>query len=44
MHGERLRPDIDAAEALVIAVATGEAEDVKVIGERPRLLREAPAL
>ena len=44
LHGERLRPDTGAAEAPVIAVATGEVEDVKVIGERLRLLGEAPAL
>jgi len=44
LNGERLRPDIDAAEDLVIAVATGELEDVKPIGERLRLLRETPAL
>ncbi|MDN3293673.1 type II toxin-antitoxin system death-on-curing family toxin [Streptomyces ficellus] len=33
MNGVQLRPDIDAAERLVIAVATGEADEVKVIAE-----------
>ncbi|MER7108184.1 type II toxin-antitoxin system death-on-curing family toxin [Streptomyces sp. NPDC000229] len=33
MNGVRLRPDIDAAERLVIAVATGEADEVKVIAQ-----------
>ncbi|MBN3930288.1 type II toxin-antitoxin system death-on-curing family toxin [Streptomyces verrucosisporus] len=40
LNGERLRPDVDAAESLVIAVATGELEDIKLIGERLRLLRD----
>ncbi|PJE94049.1 type II toxin-antitoxin system death-on-curing family toxin [Streptomyces carminius] len=44
LNGERLRPDIDAAEELVVAVATGELEDVKLIGERLRLLRETPGM
>ncbi|MGA4862067.1 MULTISPECIES: type II toxin-antitoxin system death-on-curing family toxin [Streptomyces] len=33
MNGVELRPDIDAAERLVIAVATGEADEVKVIAQ-----------
>ncbi|ORT61520.1 type II toxin-antitoxin system death-on-curing family toxin [Streptomyces sp. CB03238] len=33
MNGVQLRPDIDAAERLVIAVATGEVDEVKVIAE-----------
>lgn len=33
MNGVDLRPDIDAAERLVIAVATGEADEVKVIAQ-----------
>ncbi|ROQ68639.1 hypothetical protein EDD93_3113 [Streptomyces sp. 840.1] len=33
MNGVDLRPDIDAAERLVIAVATGEADEVKVISQ-----------
>ncbi|MFP8907473.1 type II toxin-antitoxin system death-on-curing family toxin [Streptomyces atacamensis] len=40
LNGERLRPDIDAAEELVIAVATGELDDARLIGERLRLLRD----
>lgn len=44
LNGERLRPDTGASEAPVIAVATGEVEDVKVIGERLRPLGETPAL
>ncbi|MFB7369109.1 type II toxin-antitoxin system death-on-curing family toxin [Streptomyces sp. NPDC056222] len=31
MNGVQLRPDVDAAERLVIAVATGEFDEVKVI-------------
>jgi death-on-curing protein len=38
----QLRPDIDAAERLVIGVATGELEDVKVISEALRDLAERP--
>ncbi|MFD8977455.1 type II toxin-antitoxin system death-on-curing family toxin [Streptomyces sp. NPDC059593] len=37
MNGVRLRPDIDAAERLVIAVATGETDEVEDIA---RGLRE----
>jgi death-on-curing protein len=33
MNGVELRPDIDAAERFVIAVATGEADEVKVIAQ-----------
>ncbi|WP_369144495.1 type II toxin-antitoxin system death-on-curing family toxin [Streptomyces sp. R44] len=38
MNGVQLRPDIDAAERLVIAVATGEADEVKVIAQGLRVL------
>ncbi|MFE2556851.1 type II toxin-antitoxin system death-on-curing family toxin [Streptomyces sp. NPDC059352] len=38
MNGIQLRPDIDAAERLVIAVATGEADEVKVISHGLREL------
>ncbi|GEB59340.1 type II toxin-antitoxin system death-on-curing family toxin [Streptomyces gardneri] len=37
MNGVQLRPDIDAAERLVVAVATGETDEVEVIA---RGLRE----
>ncbi|MFD4833542.1 type II toxin-antitoxin system death-on-curing family toxin [Streptomyces uncialis] len=37
MNGVQLRPDIDTAERLVIAVATGEADEVKDIAQ---VLRE----
>lgn len=40
MNDVQLRPDIDAAERLVIAVATGSLEEVKVIAEALRDLRE----
>ncbi|WLQ34080.1 type II toxin-antitoxin system death-on-curing family toxin [Streptomyces castrisilvae] len=33
MNGVGLRPDIDAAERLIIAVATGETDEVKVISQ-----------
>ncbi|WP_228991630.1 type II toxin-antitoxin system death-on-curing family toxin [Streptomyces sp. DH8] len=33
MNGVDLRPDIDAAELLVISVATGEADEIKVISQ-----------
>ncbi|WP_306328174.1 type II toxin-antitoxin system death-on-curing family toxin [Streptomyces venezuelae] len=33
MNGVQLRPDIDAAERLVISVATGETDEVKVISK-----------
>jgi death on curing protein len=42
MNGVELRPDVDAAERLVIAVASGEPEDVKVIGDGLRELAEGP--
>ena len=38
INGHQLRADIDAAERLVISVATGENEEVKVIGEALRAL------
>ncbi|MGW4496060.1 type II toxin-antitoxin system death-on-curing family toxin [Streptomyces sp. NPDC004376] len=40
MNDVQLRPDIDAAERLVIAVATGDTEEVKVIAEALRDLSE----
>ncbi|MHB9861389.1 type II toxin-antitoxin system death-on-curing family toxin [Streptomyces sp. YIM S03343] len=40
MNDVQLRPDIDAAERLVIAVASGKLEDVKVIGDGLRELAE----
>ncbi|MGW2637251.1 type II toxin-antitoxin system death-on-curing family toxin [Streptomyces sp. NPDC001348] len=40
MNEVQLRPDIDAAERLVVAVATGSLEEVKVIGEALRELAE----
>ncbi|MFF7263539.1 type II toxin-antitoxin system death-on-curing family toxin [Streptomyces sp. NPDC008159] len=42
MNGAQLRPDIDAAERLVIAVATGDMDEVKVISEVLRGLAEPP--
>ncbi|MFE5593390.1 type II toxin-antitoxin system death-on-curing family toxin [Streptomyces sp. NPDC056549] len=36
MNGVQLRPDIDAAERLVIAVATGETDEVGLIADRLR--------
>ncbi|MGW8982273.1 type II toxin-antitoxin system death-on-curing family toxin [Streptomyces parvus] len=38
MNGVDLRPDIDAAERLVIDVATGEADEIKVISQGLRNL------
>ncbi|HWM38077.1 MAG TPA: type II toxin-antitoxin system death-on-curing family toxin [Streptomyces sp.] len=38
MNGVQLRPDIDAAERLVIAVATGQTDEVKVISQGLREL------
>ncbi|MEU0158123.1 type II toxin-antitoxin system death-on-curing family toxin [Streptomyces sp. NPDC006261] len=38
MNGVDLRPDIDAAERLVIDVATGETEEIKVISQGLRAL------
>lgn len=38
MNGVDLRPDIDAAERLVIAVATGEMDEVKAIAQGLREL------
>ncbi|MFF7147063.1 type II toxin-antitoxin system death-on-curing family toxin [Streptomyces jietaisiensis] len=40
MNGQQLRPDIDAAERLVIAVATGAMDEVKAISEALRELAE----
>ncbi|TRV81547.1 type II toxin-antitoxin system death-on-curing family toxin [Streptomyces sp. 130] len=42
MNGIDLRPDIDAAERLVIAVATGEADEVAVIAKGLRELVAGP--
>ncbi|NEY32841.1 type II toxin-antitoxin system death-on-curing family toxin [Streptomyces sp. PRKS01-65] len=42
LNDVQLRPDIDAAERLVIGVATGELEEVKVISEALRDLAERP--
>ncbi|PZT72007.1 MULTISPECIES: type II toxin-antitoxin system death-on-curing family toxin [unclassified Streptomyces] len=42
MNGIDLRPDIDAAERLVIAVATGEVDELKAIADRLRDLVTAP--
>ncbi|SED53941.1 death on curing protein [Streptomyces sp. 2131.1] len=42
MNGVEPRPDIDAAERLVIAVATGETDDVKAIAQGLRDLVAAP--
>ncbi|MFT2019881.1 type II toxin-antitoxin system death-on-curing family toxin [Streptomyces sp. 796.1] len=38
MNGVQLRPDIDAAERLVIDVATGTTDEIKVIAEGLRAL------
>ncbi|MGA5414130.1 type II toxin-antitoxin system death-on-curing family toxin [Streptomyces pseudogriseolus] len=40
LNGLQLRPDIDAAEQLVIAVATGRLDEVKGISEALRDLAE----
>ncbi|MFE3555339.1 type II toxin-antitoxin system death-on-curing family toxin [Streptomyces sp. NPDC059193] len=42
MNGVHLRPDIDAAERLVIDVATGDADDVKDIAQGLRDLMLPP--
>ncbi|MER7759289.1 type II toxin-antitoxin system death-on-curing family toxin [Streptomyces sp. NPDC097619] len=42
VNGVDLRPDIDAAERLVIAVATGEQDDVKDIAHGLRVLVAPP--
>lgn len=39
LNGVELRPEIDSAEQLVIGVATGRIEEVKVIGDALRALR-----
>ncbi|MFG3038370.1 type II toxin-antitoxin system death-on-curing family toxin [Streptomyces sp. NPDC048330] len=38
MNGVQLRPDIDAAERLVIAVATGETDEIEAIADGLRAL------
>ncbi|MFC8760799.1 type II toxin-antitoxin system death-on-curing family toxin [Streptomyces sp. NPDC057193] len=43
MNGVQSRPDIDAAERLVIDVATGETDEVEVIARRLRELIPADA-
>jgi death-on-curing protein len=40
MNEVQLRPDIDAAERLVIAVATGAVDEVKAISDALRELVE----
>jgi hypothetical protein len=40
MNDVQLRPDIDAAERLVIGVATGSLDEVKAIAEALRELTE----
>ncbi|MFE6780038.1 type II toxin-antitoxin system death-on-curing family toxin [Streptomyces sp. NPDC057702] len=40
MNGVQLRPDIDAAERLVIDVATGAVDEIKVIAEGLRALAD----
>jgi death on curing protein len=40
INGVQLRPDIDRAEQIILAVATSELEEVKAIAEELRLLRE----
>ncbi|MET9533803.1 type II toxin-antitoxin system death-on-curing family toxin [Streptomyces sp. NPDC006649] len=40
MNGVQLRPDIDAAERLVIAVAAGRTEEVEEISQELRALAE----
>jgi death-on-curing protein len=40
MNGLQLRPDIDAAERLVISVATGDMDEAKAISEALRELAE----
>ncbi|WP_330238977.1 type II toxin-antitoxin system death-on-curing family toxin [Streptomyces sp. NBC_00525] len=42
MNGVGLRPDIDAAERLVIAVATGEVDELQAIADGLRDLVSAP--
>ncbi|WP_159767988.1 type II toxin-antitoxin system death-on-curing family toxin [Streptomyces sp. HM190] len=42
MNGAQLRPDIEAAERLVIAVATGDMDEVKAISEVLRGLAGQP--
>jgi death-on-curing protein len=40
MNDVQLRPDIDAAERLVIGVATGAMDEVKAVSEALRELAE----
>ncbi|MEV6791794.1 type II toxin-antitoxin system death-on-curing family toxin [Streptomyces sp. NPDC051320] len=40
MNGVQLRPDIDAAERLVIGVAAGRTEEVKTVSQELRALAE----
>ena len=40
MNGVQLRPDIDAGERLVIAVSTGQVDEVKAISEALRELAD----
>lgn len=40
MNGVQLRPDIDAAERLVIAVATGSVDEIKEISDGLRALMD----
>ena len=40
LNGVQLRPDIDAAERLVIGVATGSMDEIKAISEALRELAE----
>ncbi|MFD5428991.1 type II toxin-antitoxin system death-on-curing family toxin [Streptomyces sp. NPDC127084] len=42
MNEVQLRPDIDAAERLVIAVSTGDLDEVKAIAKALRELAEPP--
>ncbi|GAA3493564.1 hypothetical protein GCM10019016_006630 [Streptomyces prasinosporus] len=42
MNDVQLRPDIDAAERLVTAVATGAVDEVKAVSETLRELSEPP--
>lgn len=42
INGVELRPDIDAAERLVISVSTGEIEEVKAIADGLRALVDTP--
>lgn len=39
INGAELRPDVDAAERLIVSVATGEIDEMKVIAEGLRGLQ-----